>query len=579
MRPRSNTRIESAASAVESRCAIVTVVRPADRRRRASDRCRSVAGSTELVASSRMSNPGLPTWARANETSWRSPTESDSPRGPTRVCNPAGKVSTQSVSPSSSDRGLDVVVAPAVASGADVLEHREVEQEAVLRNHADGSTAGGRIDVAEVDAVEEDPARVRVRQAGEELGERRLAAPGLSDDGHVRPRLDQDVDVADHRTARRVRVAHAFRVHGHRTAAQSTSGQRLHDLDGHVEHGEHLPPSRDRRLRLGVDLGQVDERAEEEVRQEQEGDRPPEREPPRWPERRPEHDHDRQRESPEHRGDREHRGRAQVGGHLRAVAAVDRVFHANVGALLEPVRPDHAGTHDALGDLREHLAHRGPHEVEGGGQGLLHPQHDRDERDDEQHDRNGQLPGIDEHQRERAGDLGDRDDPRDHAPLGELRQRVDVGGDASHEHAPALTGLLGQREVVDVRERSRTQLGERALRGADEPSPRGSPREVGHGEERECDRADRVHERCPESIREPVIEDLLDQDGTHQAGEGRAERDHGRERESGAQLGALTESAEEHGSRTQEVFGDREVLLPEGRVVLEDRGAHDARRS
>ena len=78
--PRSTTTTSSAASAVDSRCAIVTDVRPDISRSSARPMRVSSSGSTALVASSSTSRSGSASWARSSATSCRSPADKDSPR-------------------------------------------------------------------------------------------------------------------------------------------------------------------------------------------------------------------------------------------------------------------------------------------------------------------------------------------------------------------------------------------------------------------------------------------------------------------------------------------------------------------
>ena len=171
------------------------------------------------------------------------------------------------------ERGLDVGVGRALAAEAHVLANRRVEQEAVLRHEADASTAFRRRDRTQVDAAELDATDGGVGQAAQQLGERRLARAGLADDG----------DVGARRAARRRCRAARGRLRGRRTrrrVARTASGPggsgtgagRLHDVDGHVEHVDHLAPAGDRGLRLVEDLAQLRDRAEDQVREEQERD-------------------------------------------------------------------------------------------------------------------------------------------------------------------------------------------------------------------------------------------------------------------------------------------------------------------
>ena len=70
---------------VERRCAITKAVRPRRSRRSACSILRSVAMSTELVASSRIRMRGSARSARAKATSWRWPSERRNPRSPSWV--------------------------------------------------------------------------------------------------------------------------------------------------------------------------------------------------------------------------------------------------------------------------------------------------------------------------------------------------------------------------------------------------------------------------------------------------------------------------------------------------------------
>ena len=73
MRPSETTAIWSAWAMVDSRWAMMMVVRPERRRWRASVMRDSLDASRLLVASSRISRAGSAIQARAKATSWRSP--------------------------------------------------------------------------------------------------------------------------------------------------------------------------------------------------------------------------------------------------------------------------------------------------------------------------------------------------------------------------------------------------------------------------------------------------------------------------------------------------------------------------
>ncbi len=260
--------------------------------------------------------------------------------------------------------------------------------------------------------------------------------------------------------------------------------------------------------------------------------------------------------------------------HLGSVPAVDSAAHAAERPLIEPVRAHDRRSHDGLGHLREHLAHARPGRVERGRETVLERPHDEDQRHDQRHDRERQLPRVHEHQRERGDDLEARPDPRDPTPLHELLHRVDVGRHSGDEHPALLVGLLGDRQAMDVRERSNPQTHHRALRGSNQPPAGGACRHEGQHDEGEGRRADASHEHRAEPAVEAAVEDELDQ---HRRGEIRdhdAERDDHREQEPRAELLALADPPAENREGAAELFWDLEVVVANGGF-----GAHRSPRS
>ena len=306
MRPASTTITSSASSAAFSRWAIVTVVRPAASDSSAADRRISVAGSMALVASSSTSRSGSARWARATATSWRSPADSDSPRWPTGACQPAGQAGEPVGEAQLVEDAGDLGVGGAGTAVADVLGDGALEQVALLRHHDDPPAQRGERDLARAgrptSSIEP---RTGSIEPGEQLGERRLAAAGLADDGDPGPRRDRQVDVAQHLRAAGVGVA---RRHGSgcRSGPAGSSRpppdaiRRIGDVDRGVEHVEHPAQARERVLGVVQGLGRDLHRPDEERHQEQERDQPAGRkvaadaEPDadharrrRWPARRP----------------------------------------------------------------------------------------------------------------------------------------------------------------------------------------------------------------------------------------------------------------------------------------------------
>ena len=81
--PSAMTRTRSAMATVDSRCAMITAVRPVSTVCSAFWTRRSLGMSSSEVASSRMSSAGAARNARANEMSWRWPADRRPPRLPT----------------------------------------------------------------------------------------------------------------------------------------------------------------------------------------------------------------------------------------------------------------------------------------------------------------------------------------------------------------------------------------------------------------------------------------------------------------------------------------------------------------
>ncbi len=381
-----------------------------------------------------------------------------------------------------------------------------------------------------------------------------------------------------HLRARPVRVAHVLGLDGERAAGQFHAGRGLDDLDRQVEHGQDLAPTRDRGLRLGVDLGQVGEHVQEDVGEEQERGDLPEREAPGGAVGGAEHDHHGERHRVEDRRHGPERRGPEVRHDLGAVALVDRVLHLAVGLLLQAVGAHDRRAHHRLGDLREHLPDARARGVVRRGELRLHRADHQQERDHEQHHRQRELPGVDQHQGQGPQHLRERDEPGDARPLHELLQRVDVRGHPRHEHAALLLGLLGDRESVDVLERAHAQHHQRLLGGAHEAAcgrTRGDEREE-HQDERE--RADRVDVGRAEPAREPVVEDFLDEDGRDEGRHRHPERDDHREPEPALELRALAHAPAEHRPGAAELVGDGEVVVLAEGLELGGR-AHRSPRS
>ena len=64
----------------------------------------------------------------------------------------------------------------------DIIADRTVEQDVVLQDHADLTAQPGRVDLRDIDAVDEHPAALGHVKALRKLGQGALAGPGRADD-------------------------------------------------------------------------------------------------------------------------------------------------------------------------------------------------------------------------------------------------------------------------------------------------------------------------------------------------------------------------------------------------------------
>ncbi len=82
-----------------------------------------------------------------------------------------------------------------------VVAQRQLEADEVLEHGGDARAPRREIELAKVDAVDLDRARLRIVQAAQQLGERRLAGAVLSDDGERRAGGNGEIEVLQHRRA------------------------------------------------------------------------------------------------------------------------------------------------------------------------------------------------------------------------------------------------------------------------------------------------------------------------------------------------------------------------------------------
>ena len=180
MRPSWTTRTRSAVSTVESRCAMISAVRPAPghppvpasrtfhagaRPGRAGPGARD-GMSSEDVASSRISTAG-PGQERPGEADQLALPGGDAAAALVDVGVVAvGEFHDEGVGAHGPGRVLDLLARGLGPAQGDVVRHGAAEQEGLLGDHDDRSGAGPRCELAQVHAVEGQRTRRRRRRSG-----------------------------------------------------------------------------------------------------------------------------------------------------------------------------------------------------------------------------------------------------------------------------------------------------------------------------------------------------------------------------------------------------------------------------
>ena len=380
---------------------------------------------------------------------------------------------------------LDLRAGGVRAAVGDVVVDGGAEQERVVGDHRDGAAQRGEVDLPHVGAVDAHRAGRDVVEAGEELHERRLAGARPAHEGHGRPRLHDEVDVAQ-RGPGRLRVAEgdAGELHPAAPRRQRRRARRAHDprraveqLEqprargrralGHPQRDAELAHRPDQHQQVRVEGGEVAER-------ERPGDdlAPAGQEDHREPHARQEAD---ERVVVGAQPGRRHglvedaADRPLEGGELARLGR-EGLHHAHAGDVLLHVRGQ-------LGDALLDLLQRRPRAVPVAGG----DQHD----DRHRRQRQGGQPGLQgehgrggQHDGERA--LGDEDEPvAEEEPHG---LQVDRG--ARHQ----LAGLLGveepqlERLEVAVHEVAQVDLDGQRHAPGDQPARHGQ-REPRQGDE------------------------------------------------------------------------------------------------
>ena len=155
----------------------------------------------------------------------------------------------------------------------DVLGDGAAEEEPFLRHDPELTAERVLRDVAEIVAVDRDPALGRVVEAREELRDRRLAGACLADERDRRARRDVEVEPVQHlRELRPVPEADALEADVAVDPRQLDRVLRVHDLWLLVEHADDLVERGDRGQERVVELRELLDRVEEvaEIERERE---------------------------------------------------------------------------------------------------------------------------------------------------------------------------------------------------------------------------------------------------------------------------------------------------------------------
>ncbi len=122
--------------------------------------------------------------------SWRSPDDRDWPRSWTTVSTPFGHPFDELGEPDRAHGLVHLLVGGLRSGEGDVVPDGPGEEERLLGDDAELAPQRVQGHRLEVVAVDEHPPVGRVVEAGDQLGQRRLAGPGGPDEGHRLPRGD-----------------------------------------------------------------------------------------------------------------------------------------------------------------------------------------------------------------------------------------------------------------------------------------------------------------------------------------------------------------------------------------------------
>ena len=180
----------------------MSVVRPSITSPSAARISCSLVGSTDDVASSRIRIRGSASTARAMAMRWRCPPDSENPCSPMTVSYPSGSASMNSSAPAS--RAARSTCSSGASGSANAMFSRTESEKRNVSSKTMPTALAQLVDpqVADVDAVEQDPARLDVVEARDQPRHGGLAAAGRADDRDRLAAADREVEPVEHRRAR-----------------------------------------------------------------------------------------------------------------------------------------------------------------------------------------------------------------------------------------------------------------------------------------------------------------------------------------------------------------------------------------
>ncbi len=144
----------------------------------------------------------------------------------------------------------------------DIGGHGVVEQHDLLADEGDVGAQGGQRELADVDAVEQDGARVGTVEARHQVRERALAAAGVADQGQGLARLDADGNAGERRCVSGV-IGEAHIAELEKAAGAPDGARAVIRLGWLVDQRKNARRRRDTPLQHRVDAGQALDGAEQ----------------------------------------------------------------------------------------------------------------------------------------------------------------------------------------------------------------------------------------------------------------------------------------------------------------------------